>query len=344
MLSRSVEFNLAQLAATAAAELRGDPECKITGLAGLDAARHGDISFIASEQYLQYLRATQASAIILPPELAADCALNCLIADDPYLAYAKISRLFDTAPVAALGVHASAQVAADVSIGARISIGPCCCVEAGAQLGDDVVLGAGAFVGAGARIGSASHIAANATICHGVRIGARVRIHSGAVIGADGFGFAKSRDEGWVKIHQLGSVVIGDDADIGACTSIDRGALQNTVIGKRVIIDNQVQIAHNVEIGENTAIAGCVGIAGSAKIGANCSLGGGVGIAGHLSIADNVTLTGMTLVSKSISEAGVYSSGTALSKHAVWQKNAVRFLQLDKLHKRVVALEKRVKD
>ncbi len=344
MRTEAVAFDLAQLAATAAAELRGDPECKITGLAALDAAQSGDISFIANEQYLKYLTGTQASAVILPAKLAADCAVNCLLADDAYLAYAKISRLFDTAPKTPPGVHASAQVAADVNIGARVSIGPCCCIEAGVQLGDDVVLGAGAFVGAGAQIGSGSHIAANATICHAVSIGARVRIHSGAVIGADGFGFARSADEGWVKIHQLGSVVIGDDVDIGACTSIDRGALQNTVIGDGVIIDNQVQIAHNVEIGENTAIAGCVGIAGSVKIGANCSLGGGVGIAGHLSIADNVVLTGMTLVSKSITEAGVYSSGTALSKHAVWQKNAVRFLQLDKLHKRVVALEKRLKD
>ncbi|MGI9285076.1 MAG: UDP-3-O-(3-hydroxymyristoyl)glucosamine N-acyltransferase [Pseudomonadales bacterium] len=335
-----MHYTLAQLAAAAAAELRGDPERKITGLAALDAARPGDISFIANEQYLRYLRATTASAVILPAKLAPDCAVDCLLAEDPYLAYAIISRLFDRAPVAAPGIHASAVIDPSVSLGAGLSVGSCCCIEAGAQLGDDVVLGAGAFVGAGAQIGSGSHIAANATICHGVSIGERVRIHSGAVVGADGFGFARSAD-GWVKIHQLGSVVIHDDVEIGACTSIDRGALQNTVIGKRVIIDNQVQIAHNVEIGENTAIAGCVGIAGSAKIGENCSLGGGVGVAGHLSIADNVTVTGMTLVSKSIAEAGVYSSGTALSKHSAWQKNAVRFLQLDKLHKRVVALEKR---
>lgn len=321
--------------------MRGDPELSITGLAPLDSARQGDISFISSEQYVRYLRDTSASAVILPAQLAADCATDCLITDNPYLAYAKISRLFERAPVAKPGIHAGANVDPGATIGKQVSIGPACCVEAGAHIADGVVLGGGAFVGAGARIGEGSRIAANATICHGVIIGARVRIHSGAVVGADGFGFARST-EGWVKIHQLGSVVIGDDVEIGACTSIDRGALQNTVISRRVIIDNQVQIAHNVEIGENTAIAGCVGIAGSAKIGANCSLGGGVGIAGHLTIADNVTITGMTLVSKSITEAGVYSSGTALSRHAAWQKNAVRFLQLDKLHKRVVALEKKL--
>lgn len=334
-------YTLAQLAAVATAELRGDPQRKITGLAALDAAVAGNISFIANEQYLKYLSATAASAVILPARLAVECSVDCLLAEDPYLAYAKISRLFDRAPAAAPGIHASASVDPNAVVGSRVSLGPHCCVAAGAQLGDDVVVGAGTFIGAGAQIGSGGHIAANVTICHAVSIGARVRIHSGAVVGADGFGFARS-PEGWVKIHQLGSVIIGDDVEIGACTSIDRGALQNTVIARRVIIDNQVQIAHNVEIGENTAIAGCVGIAGSAKIGANCSLGGGVGVAGHLSIADNVTVTGMTLVSKSITEAGVYSSGTALSKHAAWQKNAVRFLQLDKLHKRLVALEKKL--
>ncbi|MGI9285599.1 MAG: UDP-3-O-(3-hydroxymyristoyl)glucosamine N-acyltransferase [Pseudomonadales bacterium] len=337
-----MNYTLAQLAAVASAELHGDPKRKISGLAALDVASPGDISFIANEQYLRYLRSTRASAVILPAKLAPECAVDCVLSEDPYLAYAKISRLFDRTPAAAPGIHVSAVVDPSANVGERVSVGPNCCVEAGVRLGDDVVLGAGAFIGSGAQIGSGSHIAANVTICHGVIVGARVRIHSGAVVGADGFGFARSPDEGWVKIHQLGTVTIGDDVEIGACTSIDRGALQNTVIGKRVIIDNQVQIAHNVEIGENTAIAGCVGIAGSAKIGANCSLGGGVGVAGHLSIADNVTVTGMTLVSKSITEAGVYSSGTALSKHAAWQKNAVRFLQLDKLHKRVVALEKRL--
>lgn len=332
---------LAHLAAVAGAELRGDPARKINGLAALHVAVAGDISFVADKQHAKYLSASAASAVILPARLAPECTIDCLLVEDPYLAYAKISRLFDCAPLATPGIHPSAAVDPSASLGEGVSLGPHCCVAAGVSLADGVAIGAGAFIGAGTQIGSGSDIAANVTIYHAVCIGARVRIHSGTVIGADGFGFAPS-PEGWVKIHQLGSVTIGDDVEIGACTSIDRGALQNTVIGKRVIIDNQVQIAHNVEIGEDTAVAGCVGIAGSAKIGANCSLGGGVGVAGHLSIADNVTVTGMTLVSKSITDAGVYSSGTALSKHAAWQKNAVRFLQLDKLHKRLVALEKKL--
>lgn len=334
----TVQFSLQQLADHLGAQLQGDGTTAISSIAALEQASQGSISFISNARYAKHIQTCKASALIVTAELSERCTQAHLIVDNPYLAYAQISKLFDTAPCAALGIHASAQIASSVQLGEGCSIAAHCVVEDGAVLGDGVVLGAGCFIGKGSVLGNACKLAPNVTIYHDVNIGDRVQILSASVIGADGFGFAPSAN-GWVKIHQIGGVTIGNDVHIGACTSIDRGALDDTVIADGVIIDNQIQVAHNVHIGKNTALAGCVGIAGSAKIGANCTLGGGVGVAGHLQICDNVHLTGMTLVSKSINEPGVYSSGTALSRSDQWRKNAVRFLHLDKLHKKVQALE-----
>lgn len=334
-------YTLAQLAAHCGAELKGDGDLRIEAIAPLDQAGEAAISFIANRSYAKYLQQSKAAALILTPELSTDFTGDHLVVANPYLAYAQLSGLFETAPVPVEGVHSSACVAESATLAEGVSIAANCVVEADVVLGEGVVLGAGCFIGQGTVLGANCKLAPNVTVYHGVEIGASVQILSGTVIGADGFGFAPG-PQGWVKIHQIGGVRIGNNVHIGACTSIDRGALDDTIIEDGVIIDNQVQVAHNVQIGKNTALAGCVGIAGSAKIGANCTLGGGVGVAGHLTIADNVHLTGMTLVSKSINEAGMYSSGTALSRSEQWRKNAVRFLHLDKLHKKVQALEAQV--
>ena len=236
-------------------------------------------------------------------------------------------------------MHPSAVVDPAATLGERVEVGPNAVIGAGVTLGDDVIIGPGCVVGADTTIGAGSRLHANVTVCHGVVIGARAILHSGCVIGGDGFGFAHDGAR-WHKIAQLGGVVLGDDVEVGSCSSIDRGALGDTLIGNDVKIDSQVQIAHNVQIGDHSALAGCVGIAGSTKVGKHCMLGGGVGLSGHLTLCDGVQVTGMSLVTNSISEPGVYSSGTGAMKNAQWRKNAVRFKQLDDIAKRLVRLEK----
>ncbi len=336
------EFTLGELAERLQCELRGDGELSISALAPLPTAQPGHISFLSDKRYRQDLQSSNASAVIVRPELADDVNGACLISDNPYLSYARASQLFDDAIGWGEGIHASAVVPASATVHPSAKIGPNC------NIGEQVVIGAGSVIGAGCSIGAETVIGddclfqANVTVYHKVRIGNQVTVHSNSVLGADGFGFAPSR-EGWIKIAQLGSLVVGDRVEIGACTTIDRGALDDTVISDGVIIDNQVMIAHNCRIGENTAIAGCVGIAGSTTVGKNCTIAGGVGLAGHMTIADNVHLTGMTLVTKSITEPGSYSSGTGTMDTRSWRKSAVRFSQLDDLYKRLLELEKRVK-
>ncbi|MGR4069917.1 UDP-3-O-(3-hydroxymyristoyl)glucosamine N-acyltransferase [Halomonas sp. LR3S48] len=335
------EFTLAELAERLGANLVGDGNQRIRGLATLKEAGPDQVAFVASRSYLKDLSSTRAGAVLLQPEHAAACSVARLELKNPYLGYAQLSQLFD--PILATpqgGIHPAAVVADDVTLGERVEIGPNAVVEAGVELGDEVVVGAGCFIGAGTRIGAGSRLHPNATVCHGVIVGERVILHSGCVIGGDGFGFAHDGSR-WHKIAQLGGVVLGDDVEVGSCSSIDRGALDDTVIGNDVKIDSQVQIAHNVRIGDHTALAGCVGIAGSTRVGSNCMLGGGVGLAGHLTICDGVQVTGMSLVTNSIHEPGVYSSGTGAMSNAQWRKNAVRFKQLDDFARRLARLEKR---
>ncbi|WP_447529954.1 UDP-3-O-(3-hydroxymyristoyl)glucosamine N-acyltransferase [Vreelandella sp. TE19] len=318
----------------------GDADQPIRGLATLKEAEPDQIAFLANRAYLKDLTTTRAAAVLLHPEHGKNCPVPRLEIDNPYLAYAKVSQLFD--PVKArdtIGIHPTAVVADDVVLGEDVSIQAHAVIESGVTLGARVVVGAGSMIGADTTIGEGSRLHANVTVCHGCVIGKRVILQSGCVIGGDGFGFAHD-GAGWHKIAQLGGVVLGDDVEVGSCSSIDRGALGDTLIGRDVKIDSQVQIAHNVTIGDHSALAGCVGIAGSTQVGKHCMLGGGVGLSGHLTICDGVQVTGMSLVTNSILEPGVYSSGTGAMNNTQWRKNAVRFKQLDEIAKRLNKLEK----
>ncbi len=332
-------ITLGELAQRFDLQLAGDPARQISGLAALADAGPGQLSFLANRKYTGQLASTRAGAVILQPEFVEQCPVDSLSARDPYLTFARISALFDRAPQPPAGVHPTAVVAADAQLAANVSVGPHAVVESGAQLGEGAVIGANCYVGAGSRIGAGSQLYPGVVIYHDVWLGENCTVHGQSVIGADGFGFAPG-PQGWEKIHQLGGVRIGDRVDIGASTTIDRGALGDTVIEDGVIIDNQVMIAHNCRIGKNTAIAGCVGLAGSSIIGANCTLAGGVGIAGHLEICDGVHITGMTMVTHSITEPGSYSSGTPMDSTRQWRRNAVRFLHLDRMYQRLTAVEK----
>ncbi|MBZ9567448.1 MULTISPECIES: UDP-3-O-(3-hydroxymyristoyl)glucosamine N-acyltransferase [Modicisalibacter] len=341
-MKRSEPFScsLAELADRLGATLVGDGERRVSGLATLSDAGPDDISFLANKAYLKYLTQTRAAAVLIHPAHGGECPVARLELDNPYLAYAELSRLFDpmAAPDAG-GVHPSAVVAGDAVLGRDVTIAANAVIESGVELGDGVSVGPGCVIGADSVVGDGSRLHANVTLYHGVVVGKRAILHSGCVIGADGFGFAHD-GRGWHKIAQLGGVVLGDDVEVGSCSSIDRGALGDTVIGDDVKIDSQVQIAHNVQVGDHSALAGCVGIAGSTKVGRHCLLGGGVGLSGHLTICDGVQVTGMSLVTNSITEPGVYSSGTGAMSNALWRKNAVRFKQLDDIAKRLSRLER----
>ena len=335
-------WTLGDLAKALGVELRGDETLEVSGMATLGAAQSGQLSFLANPLYRSQLEDTAATAVILQSQFADDCPGAVLISDNPYLVYSKVSHFFDRRPRQETGTHPTAWVAEDVELGAGCRIGPKVVIESGAVLGQGVEVGAGTVIGANCRIGNDCLLHANVTLYHGVKVGERCTLHSGVVVGSDGFGFANERGQ-WKKIAQLGAVTIGDDVDVGANTTIDRGAIQDTLIGNGVILDNQIQIAHNVEIGEGTAIAGCTGIAGSTKIGKYCTIAGAVGIAGHLEIADRVHLTMRSAITKSISEPGSYSSGTAMSKTAEWRKNAARFRNLDDMARKISRLEKQLK-
>lgn len=340
-MSRSAPFTLAELAQRLDAQLLGEAQQPIEGLATLQQAQPGQLSFLANPKYRKYLAASQASAVILSAEDQPHWSGSALVVADPYLTYAKAAALFDPTPMPAPGIHPSAVVDPSAQVAASASIGPQVVIEAGATIGEQVVLGAGCYVGEGSQVGAYSRLFSHVCLYHGVSLGQSVRVQANTVIGSDGFGYAPHQGQ-WHKIPQIGGVVIGDHVEIGACTTIDRGALGDTVIADHVILDNNIQIAHNVQIGEGTAIAACVGIAGSAKIGRHCTIAGAVGIAGHVEIADNVHFTGMAMVTKSVSAPGVYSSGTGLLPNGAWRKSSVRFKQLDEMAKRIQKLEKQV--
>jgi UDP-3-O-[3-hydroxymyristoyl] glucosamine N-acyltransferase len=335
-------YRLGEIAKALGAELRGDPEIRVSGLATLEAAGPDQLSFLANPAYAKHLSNTRAAAVILSPAAAADRPTNVLLLDNPYLGYARLSHWFDPAPVAPPGIHPSAVVDASATIAVSASIGPNTVIEADVVIGDQVAVGPGCIIGARTSIGSGSIIRPRVTLAHDVVVGQRCHILSGAVIGSDGFGFANEKGQ-WHRIAQLGRVVLGDDVEVGANTTIDRGALDDTVIGNGVKLDNLIQIAHNVRIGDHSAMAAMVGIAGSTRIGSHCVFGGAAGVAGHLEIANQVHLTGMTLVTGDIREPGVYSSGTSADTNRQWRKNAVRFRQLDTLARRIKELEKESK-
>ena len=336
----SVDFSLGEIAAYLDAEVRGDSKLRITGLSTLHDAGDGQLAFLDNPKYTKQLATTKASAVILTSDNAANFSGNCVIVSQPYLAYARISSWFDLSPVKLGSIHPSAVIDSTAVLGDNVYIGPNVVVEMNAYIGAGCHIAANSFIGARSSIGANGYIAANVSIYHDVRIGCKVRIHSSAVIGADGFGIAPRQDGSWEKIHQIGGVVIGDDVEIGACTTIDRAALADTILGDGVKLDNHVQIAHNAVVGDHTAIASYSGLAGSAKIGRNCIMAGDVCIVGHVTVCDNVQLTARTLVTKSISEPGSYSSGAMpLMTTTEWRKNSVRIGQLDRLARRVKKLE-----
>ncbi|HET7588467.1 MAG TPA: UDP-3-O-(3-hydroxymyristoyl)glucosamine N-acyltransferase [Gammaproteobacteria bacterium] len=334
---------LAEIARHCGGRVQGDAQTLIDSVATLQNAGPGAISFLANSRYRKYLAGTRAAAVILAEADAAACPVPALIAADPYVTYAQAAQLL--APVAPVepGVHSAAVVldGAMVDAGAQIASGAV--VEAGARVAAGAFVGPNCVVKANARLGEHVRLVANVTICDSVRIGPRTIIHPGVVIGADGFGIADQGGE-WLKVPQVGSVQIGADVEIGANTTIDRGAIEDTIIEDGVKVDNLVQIGHNVKIGAHSAIAGCCGISGSAVIGRHCILGGRVGVVGHIEIADNTIVTGATVVSRSITEPGVYSGSMPMDTAQQWRKNSVRIRQLDDLARRVHSLEKKLKD
>ncbi len=327
-------FTTGDIARALGLELQGDENTRIFRISSLHNAVSGSISFLVDKKKLELLTACKASALIVPAGLvgtrAFPAGISLLPSDNPYLSYAKLTQFIARSGSESGVVHPSAVIDPDASIADSASIGPGVVISADAVIAERVSVNAGAFVGVGASLGEGTTLHANATIHHDCIIGEDCEIHSGAVIGADGFGFAPA-EGGWEKICQLGRVVIGNKVSVGACTSIDRGALDDTTIEDGVILDNQIQVAHNVVIGKNTAIAGCTGIAGSTSIGKNCRIGGAVSIVGHITICDDVLITANSFVTRSIKERGSYSSGVPLQDSTTWRKNAARLRKLDAL-------------
>lgn len=337
-----VPVSVADIAARVGGRVEGDGTHAVVRLASLESGDTASIGFLTSRRHVRAARASAVGAILVTPALAADAPPGSVrvVVDDPYLAYARLSQWFGSmlAPVrGGARIHPGAVVDPRATLGAAVDVGPGAVIEADAVIGDRTAIGAQCTVGAGAAIGPDSRLFPNVTVYAGVTLGARAIVHSGTVIGSDGFGFAPARD-GWIKIEQLGSVRIGDDVEIGANCAIDRGALDDTVIGDGVKIDNLVQVAHNVRIGERTAIAGCVGIAGSAVIGARCQVGGGVGIAGHIEICDGAIIGGFSLVERSVTEPGFYTGAWPLQDHAQWERTAATLKRLPDLRRQVRAL------
>jgi UDP-3-O-[3-hydroxymyristoyl] glucosamine N-acyltransferase len=337
---------LAQLHAALGGDLVGDGSLLIRRIAPLADAGADEISFVAQARYRAQIATTAAGCLIVPPALQDEAAARgaAIVTPDAYLYFARLTQWWarQFRPAAAAGVHPSAVVADDVVLGAGVSIGAQAVVESGAVLADGVVIGALGFVGAGVQIGADTRLAPRVTLMSGTVLGARCLLHSGVVIGADGFGFAPI-DGHWEKIEQLGGVRVGDDVEIGANTCIDRGALDDTLIGTGVKLDNLIQIAHNVQIGEHSALAGCVGVAGSTKIGKGCTVGGAGMVIGHLELADGVHISAGSLVARSIHAPGQYTGVFPLAEHASWEKNAATLRQLHGLRDRVRTLEKELK-
>ena len=336
-----MSYRLGELAERLGAGLRGDPDVVVERVAALYAAGPRDVTFLSNRRYRPYLKETRAGAVILAPRFAGDCPVPALVLDNPYLGYARAATLLSPPPETAPGVAASAVIEQGARVAPDASVGAHCVVEAGASVGAGTSLGPGSFLGRCSSIGPRGRVAARVAICGNVTIGARVVVHPGAVIGADGFGIAN--DGGvWVKIPQLGGVRIGDDVEIGANTTIDRGALDDTVIEDGVKLDNLIQIGHNVRIGAHTAIAAGVAIGGSTRIGSRCTIAGAASVAGHLEIADDVHITATSAVPKSIGRAGVYSSGMPVRESRVWRRNVARLGRLDDMARRLRALERKL--
>ncbi|MFM0741011.1 UDP-3-O-(3-hydroxymyristoyl)glucosamine N-acyltransferase [Paraburkholderia xenovorans] len=346
-------FTLEDIVQRFGGEVVGNGSQRVGSLAPLDQAGPDQLAFLANPKYLSQVETTRAGAVLINADDLAKLApasngRNFIVTPNPYAYFARVAQTFIdmAAPKPVPGVHPSATVDPSAQIAASAVIGPHVTVEAGAVIGDNVRLDANVVVGRGTRIGAGSHLYPNVAVYHGCKLGERVIVHAGAVIGSDGFGFAPdfvgdgdARTGSWVKIPQVGGVSIAADVEIGANTTIDRGAMADTIIEECVKIDNLVQIGHNCKIGAYTVIAGCAGIAGSTTIGRHCMIGGAVGIAGHVTLADYVIVTAQSGVSKSLSKAGIYTSAFPAVNHADWNKSAALLRNIDKLRDRIKALE-----
>lgn len=317
----------------------GNPDTALSRLASLESAGEGDLSFVAQKKFSKLLSTSAVGAVICPEDWVGEYGGAVLVSTQPYIDFARATRLFDNRPQPSGRVHETAVIASSVQLGANTTIDACAVIEDGVVLGDNVWIGPNVWVGSGVKVGDSTAIRSGVSLYHGVSLGRSCLVHANTVIGSDGFGFAPT-ESGWEKILQLGAVTIGDRVEIGAGCTIDRGALDNTVIENDVIIDNLVHIAHGVTIGARSAIAGQVGFAGGAKLGERCTVGGQAGFAGHLEIANDVHIGGQGRVSRSVTEPGHYASGTGLMPVRDWARNAARYEELNEMAKRIDALEK----
>lgn len=344
--SASFFTTASKLAALLDLEFKGDGEQSIVSVASFSNAKKTDLCFVRSESYLNQLNASECGSVIVPLNWSQKVKNKTLLySENPHLSFVQAIHHLQLArdKSSTDSIHASAVIATSASLGKDVTIAANCVIGERVTLGDNVSLGAGCVIEDDVSIGQGSKLLSNVTVCFNVKIGNNVILQPGVVLGSDGFGLVYNKGE-WVKIPHLGSVIIGDQVEIGANTSVDRGALDDTVIEQGVKIDNQIQVGHNVQIGENTAIAACVGIAGSTVIGKNCKISGAVGIVGHLTITDNVTITAMSLVTQSITQSGTYSSGTPLQENKLWHRNNVRYKSLDKLAKSVSDIRKKINE
>lgn len=342
-MSESIQYRLSDLAEKLNARLVGDGSVLITGIAPLHRASQGEITFLLAGLYKSYLAQSQASAIVMSEEYLSEYSGNALVLKDPKIGYAKIATLFVKQSHQKPGIHPTSVIASSANIDKTACIGPHVVIGERVKVGARTNIGPGTVIGDDTSLGEDCWLAPNVTLYSNVKLNDRVSVHSGVVIGADGFGLVNERGK-WLKIPQLGGVNIGSDVEIGANTTIDRGALDDTIIEEGVKLDNQIQIAHNVRIGAHTAIAGCVGIAGSTKIGKHCMIGGAVAIGDHLEIADQVILTGGTSVGHSITESGIYSSSVTAQPYTQWQRQVIRTRHIDELFGRVKKLEQSKND
>jgi UDP-3-O-[3-hydroxymyristoyl] glucosamine N-acyltransferase len=336
--TETIAFTLGELAGRFGLTVQGDAQLRIAGVCSLEPGKSGHLSFCADPRRRGGLAATRAAAVVLRPGDAAQYLGNALLGSNPELAFYRIARLFDRSQDFSPGIHPSAVVAADAAVGAGSWIGPQAVIEDGASIGENCYIGPHCLVRRGAVVGAGSRLESHVHIGERCRLGARAQVLPGAIIGGRGFGWVPT-PTGWEEKPQLGAVVIGDDVEVGANTTIDRGALDDTVIGNGVKLDNQIQIAHNCRIGDRTAIAACVGIAGSTVIGRNCLIGGAVGIAGHVEIADGVVIMAGGMVSKSITAAGAYGSVLPILPARDWRKMIGRVRRLEKMEGRLKAVE-----
>jgi UDP-3-O-[3-hydroxymyristoyl] glucosamine N-acyltransferase len=336
-------YTLSQLAEQLNAQLMGDKNLVLQRLATFSQAGPGDITFVSDKKLLTQLADCNASAIVLPTALQTSYQGNALFMDNPYVGYALLAKIFDNTPNLSAGIATSAVIHETAEIGENVAIAAHVVIGAGVKIAANCQILANVVIGENATIGEQSKIYPNVTVYHHCQIGKRCIIHANSVIGSDGFGNAPYQGT-WVKIPQIGRVQIGDDVEIGSSTTIDRGAIADTIIADGVKIDNQCQIAHNVTIGAHTAIAGGSNIAGSTQIGTHCIIGGSVAMNGHLTITDNVVITGDSMVMRSIDKAGVYSSGVPAQKNRAWRKTTALTLKISDLFKRVKELEKQLKD